>query len=116
MRELDSVTLPVQDLADGMGLPLTDHQLQGVTEGDQPALAGKRAHLAHVIHIDDGVAVDALKLRLRESILDVSQALGGQEPLPGGNNPYQFPLGLERQYVVCVEQNVVGPGAASQGR
>jgi hypothetical protein len=56
--------LPLQDTAKMMGLPLADDQLQGITQGNQPALAAQCAYLPYVIHIDDCVAVNSSELLL----------------------------------------------------
>jgi len=53
--------LPVENPADGVRLPFAHHQLQAVAQRDQPALAGKGAHLAHMVHVYNGIAVHALR-------------------------------------------------------
>ena len=46
------------------GLPLTDNELLAVVQRDQPSLAAQRAHLTHVIDVNQGLAVYAAKLEL----------------------------------------------------
>jgi hypothetical protein len=36
---MNGLVLPIQDLAKMVRLPLADHYLQSITEGDEPALA-----------------------------------------------------------------------------
>lgn len=49
---------------------LADDQLQRIAQREQPALAAQRAHLAHVIHVHDGVAMHAAEFGSREAPLD----------------------------------------------
>ena len=96
----------MQYLSDIMGLAFADDQLQGVAEGDEPALAAKRAHLAYMIDIDDGVAMHSLKIGLGEALLDSAKRLGGKQTLPGGDDPHQFSLGLKSEHFGGVQEEV----------
>ena len=52
----------MQQLANIMSLPLADYDFQSVAQRDEPALAAEGAHLADMVHVDDSVAMDSLKL------------------------------------------------------
>jgi hypothetical protein len=87
--------LPLQNLANLVGLPFADNNLQGIAECDAPALATHRGHLADLIDVYDSVAVNPLKLGLAEAFFDAAEGLGCQQSLPRCNDPNQFPLGLK---------------------
>ncbi len=46
-----------------MRLQLAHNRRQRVAQCDHPTLAGEGAHLAYVVHVDDGVVVNTLELR-----------------------------------------------------
>ena len=70
--------------ADSARQSLADGQLERIAEGDEPPLAAQRAHFAHMIHVDDRVAMDAAELRSRQPLFDWVQRLRRQQALFGG--------------------------------
>ena len=73
--------LPVQNIANVVGLSLTDRQLEGVAKSNQPTLATERAHFADMVYVYDRIAVDPLELLLRKALFDTAKRLGRQESL-----------------------------------
>src|SRR5580704_13707102 len=58
-----------QESTNRAGLPLADDVLLIVAERHEPALAGQGAHLANVIDIDQGVAVNAPETGIAQFVL-----------------------------------------------
>jgi hypothetical protein len=69
----------MQDLANVVRLALTDHHFEGLAESEEPALAAERAHLADVVQVDQGIAVNALKLAGWKPLFNPTQRLRGQQ-------------------------------------
>jgi hypothetical protein len=67
-----SIRLPAQKLADIVGLAFADNQLQRVAEGYEPALTAQGAHFAHMVHVDDGIAVNPLELGSSQAVFDAA--------------------------------------------
>lgn len=104
--------LPLQDVADIVRLALADHQLERVAQGNEPALAAERAHLANVVHVHDGIAMDPPELLFSEPVFERPQSLGRQEALFPGNDPNQLALCLKGENFVGIEKKVIRPVAA----
>jgi hypothetical protein len=58
---------PGEKFAYGARLPLAGDELLIVIHRNQPSLAAQRAHLAHMIHVHQGVAVNAPEARVLEA-------------------------------------------------
>ncbi len=71
----------MQDFPDTMSLTFAHDHLRSVTQRDQPALAAHRAHLPHMVHVDDRVAVDAIKVLVLQAIFNTPQVLCRQQTL-----------------------------------
>ena len=104
---MNGLTLPLQNLTEMVRLTFADHYLKSVTEGNEPTLAAEGAQLANMADIDQGVAVNSLKLAGWQTFFDPAQRLGGQQALLGGDNPYQFTFRLKCQNLVRIEEYVV---------
>src|SRR5882724_2402815 len=100
--------LPVQDVPNVVCLPLTNHYLKGITERHQPSLAAHGAHLPHMIHVYDRIAVDALEGMVFQAVLDRAQRLRRQQTALGGDDPNQFAVGLKRQNFIRIEEEILG--------
>jgi hypothetical protein len=60
-----------------------------------------------VVHIDKGVAVNALEVRTAEAIFDGTQRLVRKQALSGCDNPDQLPLGLKGKDFIRIQKNVI---------
>ena len=67
---------PLQHLPDVARQALADNQLLAIAQGEEPALAAQGRQLAHVIHVDQGVAMDALERGAAQARFDAAQPLG----------------------------------------
>jgi len=93
-----------------MRLSFADHDLQSVAQRDHPTLAAHATHFPDMVYINDCISVNSLEWLPSKTLFDHPQGLSGQEPLFGGDNPYQLPLGLKTEYFVQVQQNVFRAG------
>ena len=100
-------SLPLKNLAHVVSLTFAHDHLQRIAQRDHPTLTAKSGHLAYVVRVDNGVAVDALKLGVAQALFNRAQRLGGEQPLAGGDNPNQLSFRLESQYFVGIEQVVL---------
>src|ERR1035438_5277939 len=78
---------PSQDLPDIVRLAFTNRDLQSITQRDAPPLAAQSRHLTDVVHVNNRIAVNSLKLRCTQPAFDCSQRLSCQKALLGGHDP-----------------------------
>ena len=69
-------------------------------------MAGDGGHLADVIGVHDGIAVDALEGRGQDRF-DRSQTLRSQKTALGGDDPDQLPFRLDGEDFIEIEQEVI---------
>ena len=96
-----------------MGLPLAHREFLAIAQRQQPSLAAQRRHPPDMIHVDQRVSMYALEDRPPQAAVNMTERLGGQIPLPCGDDPDQLPLGLKRQDVVEIQQEVLLAGPAN---
>jgi hypothetical protein len=65
--------LETQHLTDTMCLPFADNEFKVIGQGNQPALAAHGAHLANVVHIHNGIAVNAAEYGILQSSLQFGE-------------------------------------------
>src|ERR1039458_10359325 len=103
---------PLEHLPHVAGQALADDKLLGVGKRQQPPLAAEGRHFADVVDVDQRAAVDALKNRTAQALVDGTERLSGHVALAGGDDPDDFALGLEGQHVIEIEQEVLLARAA----
>src|SRR5271166_1435855 len=97
---LQALSLPTQKFADALGLALTGNKFPVVAERYQPSLAAEGAHLAHMIDVDQGAAMNSAKTAVLQTLFQHLQGLRRQVLLPRGQNPHQVALGVEGKDLV----------------
>ena len=102
----------MEKLPNAPGLPLARNKLLIVSQGNQPSLAAEGAHLSNVIHIDDGISMNPLKLELAQATLNRAQRLSANVAILGRNDPNDFPLRLEGEDFIGVQNEVLLTNAA----
>ena len=95
--------LLLQQTPDVVRLPLAYDKLLLVAEGQHPAMAGDRGHLADVIRVHDGVAVHALKARRGQAGFHRSKCLRRQEAALSRHDPDQLAFSLQSQNFIQIE-------------
>ena len=90
----------MQELTDAPRLPLAGNELLIVGKSDQPSLAAERAHLSHVIDIQQRIAVNSPKAGAFQAFLENLKVLRGQVSPFCGDDPNQVAFGLERKNLI----------------
>src|ERR1039457_6425387 len=103
---------PLEHLPDAAGQAFANDKLLGVRKRQQPALAAERRHFTNMVDVDERTAVNAVKNRTAQALVNAAQSLSGHVALAGGDDPDDFALGLKGQHVIEIEQEVLLAGAA----
>src|ERR1700693_1519682 len=96
----------MQQAAHRMRLPFTNDQSFTVSKSQEPSLAAHRIELTHVVHIHQRISMHPLKRCVLQLTLNDMQWLRGGEAILGGDNPYNFSIGLKCEYFLEVQQYV----------